>query len=134
MSRATETPTAEAPVELVPAVVGRDELGTVDGRVVNVVTPVAAAAVVTPTQLRRPWRSAVRTWFQAAVGAATLIPLVVGEVYTDAGDAPAAVAQAVVVCGAVSRVMAMPAVEVFLRRFAPFLAAAPAPPADPESY
>jgi hypothetical protein len=78
----------------------------------------------TPTQVRRPWRATIRTAFQAALALATLIPFVVSGVYGDA-ETPALVTQVVLVAAAVSRVMALPQVEVFLRTFAPFLSAAP---------
>lgn len=122
-------PTADDPVEAVPAVI--DAAPYLRGQGVEArVSPAATPAVVTPTQLRRPWRATIRTWFEALVAASTLLPLVAAEVYDDPADTPAAVAQAVIVCGIVARVMAMPAVEMFLRRYVPWLAAAPAPPHD----
>lgn len=78
---------------------------------------------VTPTQVRRPWRATVRTGVQALLAFATLVPFLVGGVYQD-GDYPAIVAQVVAVSAGVSRVMALPQVDDFLRRFAPFLSAA----------
>lgn len=83
-------------------------------------------ASVQPTQLRHPWRSSIRTGFQAVVGFASLVPFVVTGVYgDDPAVLPVVVAQTVAVSGAVSRVMALPEVETFLRRFLPFLSAAP---------
>lgn len=100
----------------------------VDTAVIDVAgVPVAVQAAVAPTQMRYPWKSTLRTVFQALVALATLIPLVVTGVYDDGDNLPAVVAQLLVVCGLVSRVMAMPAVEEFLRRFVPFLAAAAKP-------
>jgi hypothetical protein len=80
-----------------------------------------------PTQVRRPWRATVRTAFQGAVAIASLTPFVVTGIYgdaTDPADYAPAVAQVLAVSGAVTRVMALPQVEDFLRRFVPFLAAA----------
>lgn len=73
-----------------------------------------------PTQSRHPWRATTRTVFQAALALATLLPViaVAGGVDTKAG-----VAQVLVACAAVTRIMAMPAVNDFLRDFAPWLAA-----------
>jgi hypothetical protein len=82
---------------------------------------------VNPTQVRRPWRSTIRTVFQGLVALATLLPFVVSGVYSSEADYPAVVVQVLAVSGAITRVMALPQVEVFLRRFAPFLAAAPKP-------
>lgn len=76
-----------------------------------------------PTQVRRPWRSTVRTMFQAVVALASLIPFLVAGVYGDGEQVPALVAQVVIVAGAMSRVMALPQVEAFLATFLPFLAA-----------
>lgn len=91
--------------------------------------PAAPGVVVgvQPTQLRRPWRSTVRTTVQALIALATLAPLVASGVYSSSSAYPAVVAQVLAVSGALSRIMALPAVEEFLRRFAPWLAAAPKP-------
>lgn len=77
------------------------------------------------TQTVRPWRTVVRTVFQMVVALATLVPLVVTGVYSDGAEVPAAVAQVVVVAGAVTRVMSLPVVEDFLSKFFPWLAADP---------
>lgn len=78
----------------------------------------------TPTQVRRPWRSTARTIFQATVALAAMWGLIV-----QAAGLPdwAWVGVSVAVAGGITRVMALPAVEAWLRRFLPFLAAAPAP-------
>lgn len=81
--------------------------------------------LVTPTQMRRPWRSTFRTAFQALVALATLVPFVVAGIYATEADYPAVVVQVLAVCSAVARVMALPQVEVFLRKFLPFLSASP---------
>lgn len=77
---------------------------------------------VTPTQVRRPWRSTARTVFQALVALALMWPLVV-----DALGLPdwAWVGASLAVAAGITRVMALPSSEAFLRRFVPWLAAAP---------
>lgn len=73
-----------------------------------------------PTQVRNPWRTAFRTAFQVTLALASLIPVAAaaGGLETKAG-----VAQVIGVCVIVTRIMAMPAVDEFLRRFMPWLAA-----------
>lgn len=110
----------EGPVEATPAIVPAFD-------------PLARQAVdvvVTPTQVRRPWRSTIRTVFQALVGLAALAPLIAAAVEEATGydlDGVPFVVVALAGAAAVTRVMAIPAVEAFLRRFLPFLAAAPSP-------
>ncbi|MFY1669484.1 hypothetical protein ACN27G_05950 [Plantactinospora sp. WMMB334] len=77
-----------------------------------------------PTQTRHPWRATVRTGVAAVLGAVSLLPTVA---VTAGVDAVPAVAQAVVVAGAITRVMALPGVDEWLRRFAPWLATEPTP-------
>jgi hypothetical protein len=81
-------------------------------------------AAVAPTQVRRPWRSTARTIFQATISLAAMWGLIVAAL-----DLPdwAWVGTSIAVAGGITRVMAIPAVEAWLRRFFPFLAAAPAP-------
>jgi hypothetical protein len=87
---------------------------------------VSSAVVVTPTQMRRPWRSTARTAFQLVLALATLIPFLVAGVYgDDKSSYPVIAGQLLVVSSTVARVMALPQVETFLRTFLPFLAAAP---------
>lgn len=97
----------------------------VAGLTTGIVPANPTEVMVTPTQVRRPWRSTVRSLFQMAVALATLLPFIAAGVYTD-GDAPAVVVQVLVVAGAITRCMALPQVERFLADFIPFLAAAPA--------
>lgn len=78
---------------------------------------------MTTTQTRRPWRTTARTVFQGAVGLAAMLPLLVNASGLDETAAP--VAGALAISGAVTRVMALPAVESWLERFVPFLAAKP---------
>lgn len=73
-----------------------------------------------PTQVRHPWRAAIRTGFQVAVALATLIPYVVAQAQI---PAVGAVGQVVAVAAGVARVMALPGVSMFLERFFPWLAA-----------
>jgi hypothetical protein len=101
--------------EAVPVIANAD--GTVD-----------TAAIVDPTQIRRPWRSTVRTVFQALVALAALTPLIAGAIEEATGydlQGVPFVAVVLACAAAVARVMTLPAVEVFLRTFVPFLAAAP---------
>lgn len=73
-----------------------------------------------PTQSKHPWRAVTRTVFQVVIALASLLPViaVAGDISTKAG-----VAQVLAVCVLITRVMAMPEVNDFLRRFAPWLAA-----------
>lgn len=78
----------------------------------------------TPTQVRRPWRATARTTFQALVAFAVLFPILVETAGLDPEAFPW-LAIPLAVAAALARVMALPQVETFLRRFLPFLAAAP---------
>lgn len=75
------------------------------------------------TQEAHPWRATVRTVFAALVAFAALLPAIVGASGVD--QAAPIVAAMLAVAAAVTRVMALPGVEDFLARFAPFLAADP---------
>lgn len=79
----------------------------------------------TTTQGAHPWRATVRTIFAAVIALAALAPLI----YTAAAQqspelATGAVGGVLVAAGAITRIMAIPGVEAFLQRFAPFLSAA----------
>lgn len=76
-----------------------------------------------PTQVRRPWRATVRTLFAALVALAAMLPLLTAAAGLD--ETLPAVGGVLAIAGAITRVMALPQVEVFLRAFVPFLAAAP---------
>ena len=78
-----------------------------------------------PTQVKRPWRTVARSVFQFVIALATLLPFLLGGVYNDLDQAPAVVVQLLAVAATITRVMAIPQVEDFLRRFFPFLAAQP---------
>ncbi|WP_209021860.1 hypothetical protein [Nocardioides sp. 503] len=82
------------------------------------------AVVVSPTQVRRPWRSTARTVFQAFIGLCVLAPLIVGATGLTVAQLPW-LGVVLGVAAAVTRIMAIPGVEAWLRRFLPFLAAAP---------
>lgn len=79
----------------------------------------------TSTQVKHPWRSTIRTVFQALVGLASLLPYVVTEAHI---PVEGMAAQAVAVCAATTRIMALPQVAEFLNRFVPWLAATGKPP------
>lgn len=85
----------------------------------------AAINAAPATQVRRPWRSTVRTLVQLALGLAPMLPLLVDAAGVD--DTLPAVAGALAISGGITRVMALPQVEVFLQRFVPWLAASPRP-------
>lgn len=74
------------------------------------------------TQTRHPWRATARTVLAALVALLVIAPQIIME----AGLHETAYgAQALAVMGAVTRVLAMPAVEAWLRRYLPWLAAEP---------
>jgi hypothetical protein len=77
-----------------------------------------------PTQVRRPWRTVARSAFQFIVALAVLFPIVVDRTGLQVEDWPW-LAVPLGVAAFITRVMAVPQVETFLRRFLPFLAAAP---------
>lgn len=82
-----------------------------------------------PTQTRHPWRATVRTVFAAGVALLSLLPVIAVTAHVEAVPA---VTQVLGVTGAITRVLAIPGVDEWLRRFVPWLAAEPrkdAPPA-----
>lgn len=82
----------------------------------------SAAHDSSPTQVRRPWRSTVRTTIAAAVGLLPLLP----EIARAAGiERWPYIAAALAVTAAISRVLALPGVEAWLRQWIPALAADP---------
>lgn len=84
-------------------------------------------AAVTPTQIRRPWRSTARTIFQALIGLAAMAPLIYQAATEHNPEAATGwVALALAISGGVTRVMALPGIESFLQQYLSFLAAAPA--------
>lgn len=76
------------------------------------------------TQSQHPWRATVRTILAVIVALAAIAP----SIYTAATQgsleaATGAGALALGIAAAITRIMALPAVEVFLQRFIPWLAA-----------
>ena len=78
-----------------------------------------------PTQTRHPWRATIRTAFAAAVALASLLPYVVAEAHVDAVPG---VSQVLAVAAAVTRIMAIPGVNDWLKIYLPWLATDPVPP------
>lgn len=72
------------------------------------------------TQTRHPWRATIRTAVAVIVALAAMLPLLVAASGLDETLAP--VAGALAIAGAITRVMALPAVDAFLARFLPWLA------------
>lgn len=83
----------------------------------------------TPTQTRYPWRASIRTAFAVIVALAAMLPLLVDASGLDQTLRP--VAGALAIATAITRVMALPAVNAFLATFLPWLAAAPANGQEP---
>lgn len=73
----------------------------------------------TSTQVRHPWRATIRTVLAGLLGAASLLPTIA---VTAGVETVPAVAQAVAVAGVITRVMAVPGVDAWLRRYLPWLA------------
>lgn len=82
-----------------------------------------------PTQVRRPWRTTVRSIFQAIVGFAAIVPLLVQAAGID--ETLPLVAAGITASAGITRVMALPGVESWLRAHVPFLAANPPAPIRP---
>ena len=75
-----------------------------------------------PTQVKHPSRATFRTIFQGAIALAAILPLI----FATAGVPPVGIAAILVgIAGAITRVMALPAVENFLETYIPILAAKP---------
>jgi len=78
-----------------------------------------------PTQSRHPWRATLRTIFATGLAVASLAPTIATVGGLEKLTATPAVAQVLLVCGIVTRVMAIPGVNELLRKVAPFLATDP---------
>lgn len=76
-----------------------------------------------PTQVARPWRAALRTALAGAIG---FIPAGIAITRELELDTVPFFAGAVTLGITVTRVLSIPAVEIFLREYAPWLAAQPA--------
>jgi hypothetical protein len=83
----------------------------------------APAGQVVPSQVRRPWRATVRTAFAVVVALAAMLPFLVAAAGADETLPP--VAGALAIASAITRILALPAVDGFLDRFLPWLAADP---------
>jgi hypothetical protein len=82
------------------------------------------AEMSTPTtQTQYPWRATVRTVFQAFVGLCAFLPLVVNASGLD--QTTGAVVVALAVSGAVTKIMNIPAVNDWITKYLPWLAAEP---------
>lgn len=80
----------------------------------------------TPTQTLHPWRTALRTGFQALVAGAALAPAIYeAATHHDPAAAGGLAGGALVIAAGITRVMATPAVDKFLTKYVPFLAATP---------
>ncbi len=79
-----------------------------------------------PTQQEHPWRATARTLFAALVAGAVLGPPIFSAITMGNPEgATGYAAIALAVCGAITRIMAIPGVNAFIQRFLPFLAAVP---------
>lgn len=75
------------------------------------------------TQTRHPWRATARTVFAFVVALAAIWALIIEAAGVDSTNA--VVAATLAVAGAITRIMAIPQVEEFLKHFMPWLAAEP---------
>lgn len=75
-----------------------------------------------PTQVRRPWRTTLRTTLTTAVALIPILPQIASA--ADIDEIPA-VAAVLAVAAAVGRVLALESVEKWLDKYAPWLAAEP---------
>ncbi|WP_280244928.1 MULTISPECIES: hypothetical protein [Nocardia] len=76
------------------------------------------------TQSAHPWRATVRTLFAGLIGLAAMLPLIVDA--TGLPDTTPGLAGALAISAAVTRLLALPGVNDWLRTYAPWLAADPA--------
>lgn len=69
------------------------------------------------TQAQHPWRATARTAVSAGIGVAALAPVIYEAATQSSPEAATGAAAGVLaICGAVTRVLALPQVEGFLRR------------------
>ena len=78
-----------------------------------------------PTQIRHPWRATARTVFAGIVALASLLPTIAIVAHVETVPA---VVQVLTVLGTVTRVLAIPGVDAWMRTFVPWLATSPPPP------
>lgn len=77
-----------------------------------------------PTQVHHPWKTTIRTMFQALIAFASMAPFIYAAATGDNADE--ATGWSVVglgIAAGISRVMAIPAVNEFIVKFIPFLSA-----------
>ena len=76
------------------------------------------------TQSQHPWRATVRTVLAVIVAVALMAnPIYEAITMQDPATATGLAATLLAIAGAITRVMALPAVEAFFQRFLPWLAA-----------
>jgi hypothetical protein len=75
-----------------------------------------------PTQTRHPWRATTRTTAAAIIGLLPILPSIINAFGVSSVPWVAGTLAGI---AAVTRVLAMPAVEVWMKAYAPWLAAAP---------
>lgn len=86
----------------------------------------------TASQVTHPSRAVIRTVFQALVGLCALAPVVyTAASQQDPAVATGAAAGVLAITGAVTRIMALPGVDAWLRIYVPWLAATPAETQQP---
>lgn len=73
------------------------------------------------TQESQPWKATVRTIFQMLIGFAAMMPQLIEA--ANLSEATPWVGASLAISAGFTRIMAMPAIEDFLERFLPFLAA-----------
>ncbi len=78
---------------------------------------------MTPTQVQYPWRSTLRTVFQVALAGVAMWALIIEVAGVDQTNT--IVAATILFAAGANRVMALPAVNAFITRFLPWLAAEP---------
>lgn len=121
---ATVAPAGAAPLDPITHVITTSAAGEKTVLPIEAVTQHIEPQIMTvaPTQTAYPWRATLRTIFAALVAGATVIPVVITQQHW---DSTAIGAQIIVVAGVITRVMAIPGVDSFLQKFAPFLATTP---------
>lgn len=74
------------------------------------------------TQSKHPWQAVARTLFAAIVGAAAMAaPIYEAITNESAAAATGWAAVALGICGAITRVLALPAVDMWLAQYLPWL-------------
>lgn len=79
-----------------------------------------AATTPASTQSAHPWRATVRTLFAAVIAFASMWGVIVAAAGLDEGIGW--VASSLAITAGITRIMALPAVEAFIRTFLPWLA------------